>query len=137
MAGSPPEMKARAEARITLGELLMNKGLLSLEQCLEALRDQKRNGGALGTALVRLGFVQDDDILAVLSVAYGIPSIRLDRFEVHPAVIEVLAPETARKHQVLPLSVSRAGRRPSGRLAQPEATAKPPRPGRPPSGPPG
>ncbi len=94
------------KTRVTLGELLMNEGLVSLEQCLEALRDQKRNGGDLGTAFVRLGFLKDDEILSVLSVAYGIPSIRLDRFDVHPAVIEVLAPETARKHQLLPLSVS-------------------------------
>jgi hypothetical protein len=56
----------------------MNEGLVSLEQCLEALRDQKRNGGDLGTAFVRLGFLKDDEILSVLSVAYGIPSIRLD-----------------------------------------------------------
>lgn len=105
-AGKPPDTKAPSKARITLGELLMEQGLVSLEQCLEALRDQKRNGGDLGAALVRLGFVKDEEILAVLSVAYGIPSIRLDHFDVHPAVLEILAPETARKHQVLPLAVT-------------------------------
>lgn len=53
IAGTPPETKAPAKARITLGELLMDRGLISLEQCLEALRDQKRNGGDLGAALDR------------------------------------------------------------------------------------
>lgn len=106
LAEGRTETKAPAKARITLGELLMERGLVSLEQCLEALRDQKRNGGDLGTALVRLGFVKDEEITAVFSAAYGIPSIRLDHFEVHPAVLEVLAPETARRYQVLPLCVS-------------------------------
>jgi hypothetical protein len=106
LAGAPRETKAVAKTRITLGELLMDKGLVSLEQCLEARRDQTRNGGDLATAFVRLGFLRDDEIVAALSIAYGIPSICLERFEVHPAVIELLAPEVARKYQMLPLSVS-------------------------------
>jgi hypothetical protein len=44
--------------------------------------------------------------MAVLSVLHRVPSIDLRRFEVDPRVVAVLGAETARRHRVLPLSVS-------------------------------
>jgi hypothetical protein len=41
------------------------------------------------------------------STAARVPSIDLERFEVDPAFIEIISAETARKHRVLPLCVSR------------------------------
>ena len=58
----------------------------------------------LGTCLVKLGLVNDDDITAVLSRQYGVPSINLKFYEVDPAVIKLVPQETAVRYQIVPLS---------------------------------
>src|SRR6185369_14465770 len=57
--------------------------------------------------LVKMGFVRDDEITALLSKQYGVPSIALGQFEIDPAVIKLVPADTAQKYQVVPLS--RAG----------------------------
>src|SRR5713101_3308812 len=87
-----------------LGEILLKENLISPEQLKQALEHQKSNGGRLGNTLVKLGFLSDDEVTAVLSRQYGVPSINLSYFEVDPSVIKLIPMETAIKYQVLPLS---------------------------------
>jgi type IV pilus assembly protein PilB len=93
---------------VKLGELLLKESMVSPQQLQEALNHQKLNGGKLGKAFVALGFVKDEEITALLSRQYGVPSINLDHFEVDPAIIKIIPAETSRKYQVLPLSRSGA-----------------------------
>jgi type IV pilus assembly protein PilB len=65
---------------------------------------QRQNGGRLGTALMKLGFVSDDEITEVLSRQYGVPSINLKYYEVDPAVIKLIPQDTAVRYQIVPLS---------------------------------
>ncbi len=53
---------------------------------------------------MKLGLVSDDDITAVLSRQYGVPSINLKFYEVDPAVIKLVPQETAVRYQIVPLS---------------------------------
>ncbi|MGD0922169.1 MAG: type IV-A pilus assembly ATPase PilB [Terriglobia bacterium] len=87
-----------------LGEILIKEKVISGEQLKQALEFQKTNGGRLGNALVKLGFLSDDEVTAVLSRQYGVPSINLAYFEVDPNVIKLIPMETAMKYQILPLS---------------------------------
>jgi type IV pilus assembly protein PilB len=87
-----------------LGEILVKDSLISADQLKQALDYQKKNGGRLGTCLVKLGLVNDDDITAVLSRQYGVPSINLKFYEVDPAVIKLVPQETAVRYQIVPLS---------------------------------
>ena len=87
-----------------LGELLIKENLLTPDQLKQALDHQKTNGGRLGNALVKLGFLNDDDVTAMLSRQYGVPSINLAYFEVDPGVIKLIPIDTALKYQVVPLS---------------------------------
>ena len=89
---------------VRIGELLLKEKRISPEQLQEALTYQRTNGGKLGANLVKLGHVNDDDITALLSKQYGVPSIALNQFEIDPAVIKLVPAETARKYQVVPLS---------------------------------
>jgi len=50
-----------------IGELLVKDNLITQEQLEEALRYQAVHGGRLGSILIQLGYVQDDDITSVLS----------------------------------------------------------------------
>ena len=93
---------------VRIGELLLKEKRITPEQLQEALNYQKANGGKLGFNLVKLGFVKDEEITALLSKQYGVPSINLAQFEIDPAVIKLIPAETAQKYQIIPLSRSGA-----------------------------
>ncbi len=87
-----------------LGEILIKEKIISQEQLKQALDYQKNNSGRLGNALVKLNFLTDHEVTAVLSRQYGVPSINLAYFEVDPNVIKLIPMETSTKYQILPLS---------------------------------
>ncbi len=93
---------------VRIGELLLKEKRITAEQLQDALTYQRQNGGKLGANLVKLGYIQDDEITALLSKQYGVPSISLAQFEIDPAVIKLVPAETARKYQIVPLSRSGA-----------------------------
>jgi len=90
-----------------LGELLVRNDLINAQQLNQALEDQKLNGGRLGTCLVRLGFVKEEELSAFLSKQYGVPSINLNDFEIDPDIVRHVPAEIAQKYQIVP--VNRAG----------------------------
>jgi type IV pilus assembly protein PilB len=92
---------------VRIGELLLKEKRITPAQLQEALNYQKTSGGKLGYNLVKLGFVKDEEITALLSKQYGVPSINLAQFEIDPAIVKLIPPETAQKYQIVPLS--RAG----------------------------
>ena len=93
---------------VRIGELLLKEKRISPDQLQQALNYQKANGGKLGFNLVKLGFVKDEELTALLSKQYGVPSINLSQFEIDPAVIKLIPAETAQKYEIIPLSRSGA-----------------------------
>jgi type IV pilus assembly protein PilB len=89
---------------LRIGELLLKERRITPEQLQEALTYQKAHGGKLGSALVKLGYVRDDDITALLSKQYGVPSINLTQFEIEPGIIKLIPLETTQKYQIVPVS---------------------------------
>ncbi len=92
---------------VRIGELLVKEKRITPEQLQQALNHQKESGGKLGYNLVKMGLVQDEEITALLSKQYGVPSINLSEFELDAAVIKLIPADTAHKYQIVPLS--RAG----------------------------
>src|SRR6478672_7406073 len=92
---------------VRIGELLLKEKRITPAQLQEALNYQKTSGGKLGYNLVKLGFVKDEEITALLSKQYGVPSINLAQFEIDAAIVKLIPAETAHKYQIVPLS--RAG----------------------------
>jgi type IV pilus assembly protein PilB len=93
---------------VRIVELLVKEKRITPEQLQEALTQQREQGGRLAHNLVKLGHVKDDEITALLSKQYGVPSIALNQFEISPAVIKLVPADTARKYQIVPLSRSGA-----------------------------
>ena len=93
---------------VRIGELLLKEKRITPEQLQEALNYQRQNGGKLGFNLIKLGFVKDDEITALLSKQYGVPSIALGQFDVDANVVKLVPSETAQKYQIIPLSRSGA-----------------------------
>src|SRR5262245_44352997 len=91
---------------VRLGELLLRERRITPGQLQEALTHQRANGGRLGSNLVQLGFVRDDEITAILSRQYGVPSINLTQFDLDAAIVKLIPAETARKYQAIPVGRS-------------------------------
>src|SRR6187399_2129940 len=92
---------------VRIGELLLKEKRITPDQLQEALNCQKANGTKVGFNLVKMGFVKDEEITALLSKQYGVPSINLTQFEIDAAVIKLIPADTAQKYEIVPLS--RAG----------------------------
>src|SRR4051812_45129969 len=91
---------------VRIGELLLKEKLITPEQLQQALTQQKANGGKLGYNLVKMGFVKDEQITALLSKQYGVPAINLAQFQIDPTIVKLVPTEAARKYQIIPLSRS-------------------------------
>jgi len=89
-----------------LGDLLVKEKVVTPEQLEQALKVQKESGGKdrLGSVLVRLGILSDEDVTNFLSRQYGVPAINLQFFEIDANVVKLIPHETARRYQILPLS---------------------------------
>ena len=59
---SATEMQRRGLQRIRFGEFLVEKNILSDEQLLAALAEHWSNGGRIGAAITRAGFLPADEI---------------------------------------------------------------------------
>src|SRR5207253_2094667 len=92
---------------VRIGELLLKEKRITPDQLQQALTHQKAHGGKLGHNLVKMGLVREEEITALLSRQYGVPSINLSQFEIESAVTKLIPAETAHKYQIIPLS--RAG----------------------------
>src|SRR5207302_1906352 len=87
-----------------LGDLLVKEKVITPEQLEHAVKTQKQNNCRLGSALVKLGYLTDEDVTNFLSRQYGVPAINLSYFEIDPSVVKLIPFETAKRYQILPLS---------------------------------
>jgi type IV pilus assembly protein PilB len=90
-----------------LGEIFLQRHLITQDQLQQALTQQKSEGGRIGSILIKLGFVNEEDVAQCLGQKYGIPYISLDRQTIDAAVPQLIPPTIAQKHLVIP--VSKAG----------------------------
>jgi type IV pilus assembly protein PilB len=87
-----------------LGDLLVKEKIITPEQLQQATKVQKEHNCRLGSALVKLNFLTDEDVTNFLSRQYGVPAINLSYFEIDAAVVKLIPYETAKRYQILPLS---------------------------------
>jgi type IV pilus assembly protein PilB len=92
-----------------LGNVLVEKGYLSVEQLEAALARQKESAQnkLLGEVLVELEFCSEDQVIECLAVEYNVPYAKLEPRLFDPAVIDVLPREYIEENLVLPLFVVR------------------------------
>jgi general secretion pathway protein E len=87
-----------------LGEILIERRLISQEDLDKALELQKERGDKLGKTLVDLGFIAMRDVLAALSDQLSIPLVTIDGPPAASAETEALSPRFLRQFRVLPVS---------------------------------
>jgi signal transduction histidine kinase len=87
-----------------LGDILLQRHVITPDQLKHALAQQQREGGRLGHILSQLGFVSEAEVAQALGHKYGIPYVDLQRHAIEPTVTRLMPPDIAQKHQVIPIA---------------------------------
>jgi type IV pilus assembly protein PilB len=87
-----------------IGQLLVNNSLITEEQLYKALDVQKKEGGRIGSTLIKLGFITDDGLVQFLSKQYGVPIVNLSADEIDPSVIKFIPYDVVNKYKIFPVS---------------------------------
>ena len=97
-------MSTHPAATPRLGNILVERGYISLEQLQAALDKQKQGKGRLlGEILVEENFCTDDQVVECLAAVYGVPYAKLEPRIADPKAVEVIPREYIEKNLVFPL----------------------------------
>ncbi len=88
---------------LPLGSLLVQEGLITLEQLELALLDQEHAHRRLGEILVDLGWVTSRDVAWALSRQYEMEFVDLGRERIDEELARLLPAPLARRYQALPV----------------------------------
>ena len=95
---------AELRRKLRLGELLVQQGLLSVDQLRIVLTEQKRQNVPIGRLLVQLGFVTEDVIRDVMARTIGQESVDLAQVVIDADALKLVPEEFARRNRVLPIA---------------------------------
>ncbi|MGB9716389.1 MAG: type IV-A pilus assembly ATPase PilB [Thermodesulfovibrionales bacterium] len=87
-----------------LGQLLIASNIITEEQLKEALSLQRKEGGRLGTNLVKLGHITEEKLVAFLSRQYNVPAINLSDYKIDPSLLKLIPVDMARKYLIMPVA---------------------------------
>ncbi|NKC00688.1 MAG: MSHA biogenesis protein MshE [Pseudomonadales bacterium] len=88
-------------AKIRIGDLLVDKGVISDVQLSDALAEQKQSGHKLGRILVDRGYVDEQNFLGFLSDQLGVPFVDLAQYQIDESVVALLPETYARRHRAI------------------------------------
>jgi len=88
---------------IKIGQMLINKKLITSEQLEEGLSEQTRTGELLGAILIKKGFLNQEDFLKVLSEQFNVPFIKLKETTIDPLAIKKVPAKFAWYYKVMPV----------------------------------
>lgn len=97
-------MTENVRKRIRIGDLLIERELLTKQQLDTALAEQRNSGHKLGRTLIDLGYVSEKDILNVLSSQMKIPYVDLEKFKFDHDLVKRLPETYARRYRAIVLS---------------------------------
>lgn len=92
----------RYQKRISLGDLLINLGLITPEQLQKALMQQKAAGGKLGEILVQNGVVTDNALVDALSMQMGMLKVAPDFHLIDKTLLKGLNEEFLIRNEIIP-----------------------------------
>jgi len=89
-----------------LGQLLVERGLITLQDLERSLAEQKRTGELLGRVLVRLNILTDEQLMPVLADQVGMPYVHLTDARIEPDAIAKVPPKFASHYLLMPLALT-------------------------------
>ena len=89
---------------MSIAEILLEKGLLRIDQIDEALALQRAEGLRLDRAILQLGFLSERQLLGVMSEHLHLPVVNLDEMTFDPEILRSLPPKIVYRKRMVPIS---------------------------------
>ena len=86
-----------------IGELLVERKIVTAEQVAEALKVQQKKGGLLGQILVSLGYASEEAVAQALASQYGFPYLPLKRYTIDADLLKLIPENVARQYCLVPV----------------------------------
>ena len=99
---TPPEPR-RGSTSPRIGEMMIERGLITVEDLDEALRAQRKTGRRMGETLVEMGAITDYDLARVLAERLGHEFVDLSSGMLDLVLTTLIPEEVARRYQALPI----------------------------------
>ncbi|WP_433945226.1 GspE/PulE family protein [Paenibacillus sp. SN-8-1] len=85
-----------------LGDLLVENAIITQEQLQTALHEQHNTKQKLGDWLISQGYITEQQLLEVLELQFGIPQVNLFKYQIDPAITQIIPESMARRYLVIP-----------------------------------
>ncbi|MBF0188100.1 MAG: Flp pilus assembly complex ATPase component TadA [Magnetococcales bacterium] len=95
--------------KVRIGDQLVDNGLITHDQLMRALQEQKRTGKKLGLTLQQLGFIGEQRFLEFLAKQLDLPFIDLKTFDFRPDIIQKIPETSARRFRSIALMEGEEG----------------------------
>jgi len=96
-------MAANGKKRRLLGEALLEKGIINGSQLDEALKSHAKTKKQLGTILVNMGYVAEEDVAQTIADMHDLQYLDLDVSDIDPESIQCISPGLAQRYGIIPL----------------------------------
>jgi type IV pilus assembly protein PilB len=85
-----------------IGTLLLSENLITQEQLEKAIEVQKKEGGRLGSTLIKLGYIDESKIAEFLGKQYNVPYFDLKSIDIDQKTLSLIPKDLSRKFLVIP-----------------------------------
>ncbi|MCQ9207710.1 MAG: Flp pilus assembly complex ATPase component TadA [Omnitrophica bacterium] len=86
-----------------IGQLLVQKGLITISGLKKALEEQEEHGGLLGTILIKLGLIDEEKLYKVLTEQFGTKYVKLHNMKILHTTIEQIPAKFATHYKLIPI----------------------------------
>jgi len=104
-----PSEQELVKFRRRLGDLLLDRRFVTVTQLDEALDRQKATGQTLGSVLVDMGYLGEEELLQVLGMQFSLQTTEVDPYAYDRETIGLIPEHLAFRYQVFPLGLSETG----------------------------
>lgn len=96
-------MKSKKKIEKPLGQILVERGVITNSQLEKALSVQQQQGGLVGDIIVDLGFAEEEDIAYCLSLQFGFPYLPLENYEVSAEAAKLVSKNICNHYCLIPI----------------------------------
>jgi len=86
-----------------LGEILVERGVISRAKLEQVLVFQKEKGYLFGEALVEMKLATEEDVVQALTCQYGFPYLPLANYEIAPEVVATVPLNLCKQYSLVPI----------------------------------
>jgi len=88
-----------------LGQMLLGRDLVTVDQLEKALVEQKKTGDFIGTTLVKLGFLTEEKVLPVLAEQLNLKYVKIKELKIDPSVIKKVPAKFTSHYKFMPVNM--------------------------------